>query len=109
MFPIFLELELKMPIWTLKIYCRTSSTSVTSQKYGLKIWHAPRIFIPNKKEFSSFRRPFCTVCPGSSEPFYIVNYFIKWVTNSWTYSRNFIFIWKINENIRNDNDFRKFS
>ena len=26
------------------------------------------------------------VCPGSSDPFYIVTYFIKWVTTSWTYS-----------------------
>ena len=28
----------------------------------------------------------CTVCPGSIEPFYIVSYYIKWVTTSWTYS-----------------------
>ena len=27
-----------------------------------------------------------TVCPGSSNPFYILSYFIKWVTTSWTYS-----------------------
>ena len=27
-----------------------------------------------------------TVCPGSSDPFYIVTYYIKWVTTSWTYS-----------------------
>ena len=26
-----------------------------------------------------------TVCPGSSDPFYIVTYYIKWVTTSWTY------------------------
>ena len=26
-----------------------------------------------------------TVCPGSSYPFYIVSYYIKWVTTSWTY------------------------
>ena len=28
----------------------------------------------------------CTVCPGRSDPFYIVTYYIKWVTTSWTYS-----------------------
>ena len=28
----------------------------------------------------------CTVCPGSSYPFYVVTYFIKWVTTSWTHS-----------------------
>ena len=27
-----------------------------------------------------------TVCPGSSGPFYIVTYCIKWVTTSWSYS-----------------------
>ena len=27
-----------------------------------------------------------TVCPRSSDPFYIVTYYIKWVTTSWTYS-----------------------
>ena len=26
------------------------------------------------------------MCPGSSDPSYLVNYYIKWVTNSWTYS-----------------------
>ena len=29
-----------------------------------------------------------TVCPGSSDPFYVVTYYIKWVTTSWTYSTN---------------------
>ena len=29
-----------------------------------------------------------TVCPKSSDPFYIVSYYIKWVTTSWTYSTN---------------------
>ena len=27
-----------------------------------------------------------TVCPGSSDPFYIVTYYMKWVTTSWTHS-----------------------
>ena len=27
-----------------------------------------------------------TICPGSSDPFYIVPYYIKWVTTSWTHS-----------------------
>ena len=27
-----------------------------------------------------------TVCPRSSDPIYIVSYYIKWVTTSWTYS-----------------------
>ena len=28
----------------------------------------------------------CTVCPGSSDPFYIVSYYIKRVITSWTFS-----------------------
>ena len=31
----------------------------------------------------------CTICPGSSDPFYIVTYYIKWVTTSWTHSISF--------------------
>ena len=27
-----------------------------------------------------------TVCPGSSDLLYLVSYYIKWVTTSWTYS-----------------------
>ena len=27
-----------------------------------------------------------TLCSGSSDPFYIVGYYIKWVTTSWTHS-----------------------
>ena len=27
-----------------------------------------------------------TICQGSSDPFYIVSYYIKWVTTSWTHS-----------------------
>ena len=29
---------------------------------------------------------FIVVCPRSCNPFYIVSYYIKWVTTSWTYS-----------------------
>ena len=28
------------------------------------------------------------VCPGSSDPSYVVSYYIKWVTTSWTYGTN---------------------
>ena len=31
-----------------------------------------------------------TVCPRSSDPFYIVSYNIKWVTTSWTFSMKII-------------------
>ena len=29
----------------------------------------------------------CTVCPRSSDPFYIATYYTKWVTTSWAYSK----------------------
>ena len=33
----------------------------------------------------------CTVCPKSSDPFYIESYYIKWVTTSCTYSTTIFF------------------
>ena len=41
------------------------------------------LFILNVFLKSKFKEA-CTVCPGSSDPFYIVTYYIKWVTTSWT-------------------------
>ena len=38
---------------------------------------------------------YITVCPGSSDTFYVVTYYIKWVTTSWTYSMCTIQIMKI--------------
>ena len=35
-----------------------------------------------------------TVCPGSSDPFYAVSYCIKWVTTSWTHSMKYLSSWK---------------
>ena len=38
-----------------------------------------------------------TICPRSSDPFYIVSYYIKWVITSWTHSRGspVLKIWKV--------------
>ena len=33
-----------------------------------------------------------TICPGFSDQLYIVSYYIKWVTTSWTHSTTFKFI-----------------
>ena len=33
-----------------------------------------------------------TICPGSSDPFYIVTYYMKLVTTSWTHSISFSYI-----------------
>ena len=41
-------------------------------------------FIDLKCTFSK-KGEHITVCPGSSDPFYTVTYYIKWVTTSWTY------------------------
>ena len=37
------------------------------------------------------QHPSHTVCPSSSDPFYLVSYYVKWVTTSWTYGRNITF------------------
>ena len=39
--------------------------------------------VPGSEEKKSMRLV-CTVYPGSSDTFYILSYYIKWVTNSWT-------------------------
>ena len=51
---------------------------------------ASKFFVWNRRQVSvssSIREPNrqTTVCPGSSDPIYIVTYCIKWVTTSWTY------------------------
>ena len=47
----------------------------------------PECLVANKMPEMS--KMACTVCPRSSAPFYIVAYFIKWVTTSWAYSIEF--------------------
>ena len=39
---------------------------------------------PRKKKLKG--KKLFNVWPGSSDPYYIVNYYIKWVTTSWTHS-----------------------
>ena len=46
------------------------------------------IFSPQEiKNFFPYKRD--TLCPRSSDPFYIVSYCIKWVTTSWKHSTYF--------------------
>ena len=42
----------------------------------------------DKKEFKKESQ--YTECPGSSDPFYTVIYYIKWVTTSWTHSMKIV-------------------
>ena len=42
-----------------------------------------------------FVRQVSTVCPRSSDPSYAVNWFIKWITTSWTYSTSLSFVFLI--------------
>ena len=73
--------------WTHSILtlCRYSSResltrykiSGTNDNTWLKIWQINSIVIWGEET---------TVCPGSSDPFYVVTYYIELVTTSWTYS-----------------------
>ena len=47
-----------------------------------------KLFVQNGSETIAwvFMCLLFTVCPSSSDPFYIVSYYIKWVTTSWTHS-----------------------
>ena len=48
--------------------------------------HRHRKMKNTKSKPFSYSESQCTVCPGSSDLFYILTYYIKWVTTSWTYS-----------------------
>ena len=39
-----------------------------------------------RKDMRERERVRYTICPGNSDPFYIVSYYIRWVTTSWTHS-----------------------
>ena len=40
----------------------------------------------SRRQFTVLLDIHTTVCPRSSDPFFIVSYYIKWITTSWTYS-----------------------
>ena len=42
--------------------------------------------ISSKTQSYRKAQPFYTICPGSSHQLFIVSYYIKWVTTSWTHS-----------------------
>ena len=49
-------------------------------------------FRTHRKTFPGTHQMFpCTICPRSSDPFYKVSYYIKWVTTSWTHSTSQMF------------------
>ena len=62
------------------------------KQFGKLYWHCCPIFVLllTAGHGTTFQckntRLFITVCPRSSDPFYIVSYYIKWVATSWTYS-----------------------
>ena len=47
-----------------------------------------KLQIPNIAETEEISFDCYTVCPRSSDSFYIVRYYIKWVTTSWGHSTN---------------------
>ena len=47
---------------------------------------APRVHHVLERSNAAFISYGFTMCPGSSDPFYIVTYYIIWVITSWTYS-----------------------
>ena len=62
-----------------KLTCFVLSHSSVPGLEFTKIW---RIFqVQNKKQIVAN-----TIRPKSSDPFYIVTYYINWVTTSWTHS-----------------------
>ena len=60
--------------------------------HELSLWRLEQRFPERKYDFYLIKHfhtliSLATICPGSSDPFFIVTYYIKWVTTSWTDGR----------------------
>ena len=63
------------------VHCIIFIFSFSIMSYLFTSWSSPFSFL--------FFFTYCivvTLCPGSSDPFYKVTYYIKWVITSWTHS-----------------------
>ena len=71
--------------WRVLTYIHTMNlTTFALFSINLFLFHTRHLFAAN---FRFLLACFCyTVCPRSSDQFYIVSYHIKWVTTFWTYS-----------------------
>ena len=71
---------------------KTSCTYIVVQKpcISLNLWWICIIFNLKSVRIGKYKEIICTVCPRRSYQFYIVSYFINWVTTSWTHS-NIVF------------------
>ena len=72
------------------IYIRHSRVHVLSMLYVLWLKYSQCTFASEKLDFADICTPSkvyrrYTLCPRSSDPFYLVSCHIKWVTTSWTY------------------------
>ena len=75
------------------LICYTVDVIIKRIKMPLNLIHNYIIIIGHKNQVWNLR---VTVCPRSSDPFYIVSYYIKLVTISWTCSMIFHkILWKI--------------
>ena len=82
------------PVFFMKFVSRsaqsTKQSGKSSQNKAGKVHKTKRGKSTKQSGESPFGDPrihhlYCTKCPGSSDPFYIVSYYIKWVTTSWTH------------------------
>ena len=63
----------------------TDLKTIVPRKAGCSRWNLTNIFTLDRNLRHKFCFYYTTVCPGRSDPFYIVSYYIKWVTTSWTH------------------------
>ena len=73
-----------LPFGKENYFCR-QELSIWRRRNGILKAHAPGSTM-SLNEVNHSHSINYTVCPGSSDPFYIVTYYIKWVTTSWTHS-----------------------
>ena len=65
-----------------------AEVAVAPKPPGNKYYNEPSVSCESRGPFSIGGKllDHHTVCPRSSDPFYIVTNYIKWVTTSWTHS-----------------------
>ena len=51
--------------------------------------------VPQRDRIGVLSWKICAVCPRISDPFYIVTYYLKWVTTSWTDGTLFLYLLSI--------------
>ena len=83
----------RLPPPNLDLWCRLTSLDLLNQCERFKLTARMLRIIGGGGEFSKTKELGYTICPRSNYPFYIVTYYIKWITTYWTHSNSIKKVW----------------